>query len=72
MKVLKVIESPGYTVEEVMEEFNERCEEFGIFEETQIISVSARNSSGQIKIAKGKETVEAKVIVSIFYWSDGL
>jgi hypothetical protein len=60
----------GLSVEDVLQEFNERREEFGI-EDEDIISISTRaaGEGEERKIAMSKGTALAKVIVTIFYWS---
>lgn len=59
----------GVTVEEVIAEFNERRHEFGITEETDIISMSVRPAITPSKIAQPDGSLkESKVVVTIFYW----
>ena len=61
----------GLSVEEVLQEFNDRREEFSI-EDDDIISISARApAAGEHRnIATSKGSAAANVIVTIFYWSN--
>ncbi len=69
MRKIKCHDIPGIHVGEILDEFNERPEEFGI-EDEDIISISSSAPAFPVKVIVGKETKEAAVRVSIFYWSD--
>lgn len=59
----------GVSVEEVLEEFNERREEEFDIKKKDIISLSVRNADEPHKIAQPDgSTKDSKVIVTIFYW----
>jgi hypothetical protein len=70
VKKIKCFDIPGETVGEVLDDFNERREEWPV-QDADIISISTRSSCTEAhNIVAGKKTVKAKVIVTIFYWSD--
>jgi hypothetical protein len=67
MRKLQCLQAPGLTVEEVLEELNERAQEFGV-SEADIVSVSAWRPTGTIKVHTDKGPTDARVEVVIFYW----
>ena len=69
MRKLKCYQIKGLTVQEVLDEFNERSEEFGIGEH-DILSVSAMPPTLGIKPATPKGTTDPKVEVVIVYWAN--
>ncbi|KTB54967.1 hypothetical protein AO067_20320 [Pseudomonas viridiflava ICMP 13104] len=69
MRKLRCYEVTGLSVSEILSEFNERADEFGVTEEN-LVSVSAMAPSRPIKILDGGKTTEARVQVTIVYWSD--
>jgi hypothetical protein len=71
MRKLGCFDLHGVTVDEVVAEFNERHNEFGITEETDIISISVRPATEPHKIAQPDGSLkESKVVVTIFYWQN--
>ena len=71
MRNIRSIESNGVSVGEVLQEFNERADEFGLTDESQIISVQSGPPTSTVKIHQPKgPAAEPKVLVTIFYWSD--
>jgi hypothetical protein len=57
------------TVQDVLDEFNERREEFGV-QDADIVSVSALPPTSNIQIAQPDGTTQLpKVEVVIVYWS---
>ena len=69
MRKLSCFDLHGVTVDEVVAEFNERHAEFGITEETDILSMSVRPATQPSKIAQPDGSLkESKVVVTIFYW----
>lgn len=69
MRKLKSFQIPGTSVQEVLDEFNERAEEFGV-SERDIVSVSAMPAVSKIKIATPTGTTEPRVEVVIVYWAN--
>lgn len=69
MRKLKCFQVSGLTVEGVLDEFNERAEEFGV-KEADIVSVSAVPPTLGTKLATPMGTANPKVEVVIVYWSD--
>lgn len=69
MRKLRCHETVGLNVNEILNEFNERASEFGITEES-VVSVSVTTPRHAIKIMDGREVKEARVQVTIIYWSD--
>lgn len=69
MRKLRSIESVGLSVQEILSDFNERAGEFGVTEEN-LVSVNVGPPRHAIKIMDGDKTTEAKVQVTIIYWSD--
>jgi len=69
MRKLKCFQVSGLTVEGVLDEFNERAEEFGV-KEADIVSVSALPPTLGTKLATPTGTANPKVEVVIVYWSD--
>ena len=68
MRKLKCKQVSGLTVQEVLDEFNERCQEFGISEH-DIISVSAMPPTLGTKLATPEGSADPKVEVVIVYWA---
>ncbi len=69
MRKLKCFQVSGLHVQEILDEFNERAEEFHI-SEPDIISVSALPPTMGTKIATPKGTSDPKVEVVIVYWEN--
>jgi hypothetical protein len=69
MRKLKCFQISGLTVHEVLDEFNERAEEFGV-NEGDIVTVSAMPPTSGTKIATSTGTADPKVEVVIVYWAD--
>ncbi len=69
MRKLRSIETVGLSVQEILSEFNERAGEFGVTEEN-LVSVNVTPPSHPIKILDGDKTKDARVQVTIIYWSD--
>ncbi|RQO62214.1 hypothetical protein DBR46_00555 [Pseudomonas sp. KBW05] len=69
MRKLRSIETVGLSVQEILSEFNERAGEFGVTEEN-LVSVNVTPPSNPIKILDGDKTKDARVQVTIIYWSD--
>jgi uncharacterized protein YfbU (UPF0304 family) len=70
MRKLKSFQIGGLSVQEVLDEFNERREEFGIENDSDIVSVSALPPTAMIPIAQPDgSTLVPKVEVVIVYWS---
>ena len=71
MRKLRCYQVGGMSVQEVLDDFNERAEEFGLSEESDVVSVSALpSSSSTIPIATPKGSVNPRLEVVIVYWSD--
>lgn len=70
MRVLKCREAHGISVDELLGEFNERREEFGITDESQIVSVTTRTPKISLPVSLGRETVESQVVLTVVFWSD--
>ena len=69
MRKLRSIETVGLSVQEILSEFNERAGEFGVTEEN-LVSVNITPPSYPIQILDGDKTKDARVQVTIVYWSD--
>lgn len=69
MRKLRCLQAPGICVEEVLDEFNARCEEFGVREE-DVVSVSALPATGNVRVKGDGGAENARVEVVIVYWSD--
>ena len=67
MRKLKCFQISGITVQEILDEFNERRGEFGI-PDSDIISVSALPPTSEIKLATPTGLRDRKVEVVIVYW----
>lgn len=71
MRKIGFFDIHGVTLEEIVDEFNERRNEFGITEEVDIISMSIRPAADPHKIAQPDGSLkESKVVVTIFYWQN--
>jgi len=71
MRKINCFDLHGVDVEDVLGEFNERREEFGIYKDEDILSISVRPATHPHKIAQPSGTLkDSTVIVSIFYWSE--
>jgi hypothetical protein len=69
MRKVKCHRIHAMTVEQFLEEFNERANsEFGI-EEEDIISFSVEAATDGVKVHTPQGGKPAKVIVSVFFWS---
>jgi len=69
MRKLKCFQIPGLNVQEVLDEFNERAEEFGV-SESDIVSVGALPPTTGVKIGTPTGTTDPKVEVVIVYWEN--
>lgn len=70
MRKLKCFQISGLSVQDVLDEFNERAAEFGV-KESDIITVSALPPTLGTKIAHSTGTKDPKVEVVIVYWANG-
>lgn len=68
MRKLKCFQISGLSVQEVLDEFNERAEEFGV-SEGEIVSVSAMPPTHGTKLSTASGTATPNVEVVIVYWS---
>lgn len=69
MRKLKCFQVSGVTVEEVLDEFNERVDEFGITE-SDVVNVSVMQPTGMKKIHTPNGNRDALVEVVIVYWAN--
>ena len=69
MRKLKCFQVSGLTVQEVLDEFNERAEELGVTE-SDIVTVSALSPTLGVKIGTPTGTADPRVEVVIVYWAD--
>ena len=68
MKKLRCFQVSGLTVQGVLDEFNERADEFDI-KESDIVSISALPPTLGSKLATPTGTADPKVEVVIVYWA---
>ncbi len=73
MRRLACFQVGGMTVQEVLDEFNERAAEFGIQNEGDVVSVSALPPAlgAKLPATKGPGLVSPRVEVLIVYWANG-
>jgi hypothetical protein len=69
MRNVKCFDLHGITVEDVLNEFNERRGEFKVHK-GDIISMSTRTPVEPVTIATKSGSEKSTVIVTIFYWTD--
>jgi hypothetical protein len=69
MRKVKCYDIHGVNVQEVLDEFNERRQEFKVRDE-DIISINVRNPTTPHNIHTGAGSAKSTVLVTIFYWSD--
>ncbi len=69
MRKLKCFQISGLSVQEVLDELNERAAEFGLGED-DIVSVSAMPPTLGTKIATPHGTADPKLEVLIVYWGN--
>ncbi len=69
MRKLRCFQVAGISVQEVLDEFNERSSEFGVQEEG-IVSVSALPLTREVKVHTGNGMKDASIEVLIVYWAD--
>lgn len=70
MRKLRCFEIGGFSVQEILDEFNERRKEFGI-PDADILSVSAKPSTSKVPIALHDGGSKLPTVdVVIVYWSD--
>ena len=69
MRKLKCIQGSGLCVQDVLDEFNERAEEFGLTER-DVVTVSALPATMGTKLVTPSGLKEPKVEVVIVYWAD--
>lgn len=67
MRKLRSVQSTGITVQEMLDEFNERREERGIVREEDIVSVFVMPPTNSVPIHSGKVTAAPTVEVVIVY-----
>lgn len=71
MRKLRCKEVQGTSVGELLDEFNERAEEFGITSEDEIVSVSVMPPAYPgVKVHDGTTVRDPRVMVVIVYWSN--
>jgi hypothetical protein len=73
MRKLHTFEAHANTVTEVVEEFNGRADEFGVSDESDVVSVTAYPYSGNIGIHDPKAeggSRKATLIVAIVFWAE--
>lgn len=70
MRKLRSFQVPGVSAAEVLDEFNERAEELGIQDESDIVSVSVGPPTTGMAISAPGGSVKANVEVTIVYWSE--
>ena len=69
MRKIQSLDIPGVTVDDVLNEFNERHNEFGITKKSDVISINIRPATKPSKIAQPDGgTKDSQVIVTFFYW----
>jgi len=70
MRKIQSFDISGITVDDVLNEFNERHAELGITKKSDLISVSVRSATRLSKIAQSDGSTKAakKVVVTFFYW----
>jgi hypothetical protein len=69
MRKLRCYEVAGLSVSEILSEFNERADEFGVTEEN-LVSVSVTEPKSPLKILDGDKIRDTRVQVTIVYWSN--
>ena len=69
MRKLKCFQVSGLCAQDVLDEFNERAEEFYV-SESDIVSVSALPPTMGTKIATTNGKADPKVEVVVVYWAD--
>lgn len=69
MRKLRSHEVIGLSVDEILQEFNERASEFGITEEN-LVSVSVNPPRHALRVLDGDKIKDAKVQVTFIYWSE--
>lgn len=69
MRKLRSFQVVGRAVQEVLDEFNERADEFGVTE-SDIVSVSAIQPTREVNIHTPEGKVKPNLEVIIVYWSD--
>jgi hypothetical protein len=70
MRKLKCFEMGAVSVQDVIDEFNDRRTEFGIADADIISVVTRPASTDQPKVMTRGGARSPSVVVSIFYWSD--
>lgn len=71
MRQLRCLETQGLSVQEVLEDFNDRAHGFGIRDEKDIVSVNVGPPTAPaVKIFDGEESRTATCTVTIVYWSE--
>lgn len=68
MRKLKSLHAQGASVQDVLNEFNERAEEFGITEK-DVVSVNITPDASKGYIKTGEKLSLSKVDVTIVYWA---
>ncbi|MGH7813327.1 MAG: hypothetical protein ACREQI_04915 [Candidatus Binataceae bacterium] len=69
MRKLKCFQVSGFTVQDVLDEFNERSGEFGV-KENDVVTVCAMPATRGTKIGTPTGTEDPKLEVVIVYWVD--
>lgn len=70
MRKLKCLQRSALCVQDVLDEFNERADEFNIISESDIVSVTALPPTLGIKIATDHGSAAPMVVVVIVYWEN--
>lgn len=70
MRKLRCYQISGVTVQDVLDEFNERAGEFGITDEADLVTVSAMPATHAIPTWSKTGPVKPKLEVVIVYWSE--
>ena len=70
MRKLRCFQISGVSVQELLDEFNERSEEFGVTDEADIVTVSAMPTTHGIPTVTKDGSVAPKIEVVIVYWSN--
>ena len=69
MRNLRCVQIPGVSAQDVLDEFNERSEEFGITDEAAIVSVSVLPATTTVTLHTPTGSVLPRVEVVIVYWA---
>ena len=71
MRKIRCIEFHRENVESFLEELNDRRGEFGITNESDIISISTRPDTRPHNLGKPDGTlVKSEIVISVFFWDN--